>query len=177
MKRYLMIGLLVVMSKWTVAQNSINLPMVDGKVSLSEVVEVDLTQKQLYNNLKAWFVYYFKSAKNVIQLDDPEAAKVIGKALLEPNVSYLGQIRGSSMPISIQVDCKDNKYRYIVDVIDYNHVNNSLSIPDLIKVVNGEKKTLTTNKGYANRQLESISKELNDLIISLKKAMLHNDDF
>lgn len=56
------------------------LPMKDGKVVYTGIIQVDSTDKsKLYNKVKKWFVEQYKSAKDVIQLDDKENGEVIGK--------------------------------------------------------------------------------------------------
>lgn len=49
------------------------LPLEKRKVSYSEVVQVEgATQSELYKRAKVWFVNAFRSANDVIQLDDKE---------------------------------------------------------------------------------------------------------
>lgn len=51
--------------------NNVSLPLQDGKITYSEIVNVDsATKNQLYSRAKEWISKSFKSSKNVIQLDE-----------------------------------------------------------------------------------------------------------
>lgn len=55
-----------------------------GEITYSEIIKVDSVKSQeLYIRAKVWFVHSFVSAKNVIQLDDKESGKIIGKGLFD----------------------------------------------------------------------------------------------
>ncbi|OOQ57153.1 DUF4468 domain-containing protein [Mucilaginibacter pedocola] len=83
------------------------------KVTYKEVVLADgLTKDQLFSNAKLWAVKTFKSAKDVIQLEDKASGKVV--------VQGVSQINTESRPYdhmlgySIDITVKDNKYRFII---------------------------------------------------------------
>ena len=61
-----------------------SIPKVEGKYEYTEVVQLDTTYKKdvLYKNSKLFFADAFKSAKDVLQYDDREEGKVIGKGNL-----------------------------------------------------------------------------------------------
>lgn len=53
------------------SDNNVSLPLQDGKITYSEIVNVDsATKNQLYSRAKEWISKSFKSSKNVIQLDE-----------------------------------------------------------------------------------------------------------
>ena len=60
------------------------IPKVNGKYEYSSIITLDSTYKKddLYRNAKLYFVDNYKSAKDVIQYDDKDQGKVIGKGLL-----------------------------------------------------------------------------------------------
>ena len=159
------------------AQTIPDIPIKDGIVSYTDVVETELSKNELYANLKTWVALYFVSAKAVTELDDADLGKLILKAKLTPSFSYIGQKRSSDIDITLQVDCKDNKYRYIATVVGYYHRQTPQSIPELIEIAHGRKRTATNNKGYAVRQLNGIDESISDMIASLKKNMEVSDDF
>lgn len=69
------------------SQNTPNLP-IDNETKLitySEVIILDSTvnKSELYSRAREWFAKAFKSSKNVIQMDDKENGKIIGKALMQ----------------------------------------------------------------------------------------------
>lgn len=74
--------------------------------SVSEVVSVDstTTKETLYSNALSFFATTFKSAQNVIQMQDPESGKVIGKGLLS-----------NGRKVTITIACKEGKYKYDIE--------------------------------------------------------------
>ena len=76
------------------------LPLVNGEVVYTEVIKVDsLNAKELYNRAKKWIVLNYKSANDVIQLDDKEDGILIGKgnSLCLSSCSTLTCIDGVSL--------------------------------------------------------------------------------
>jgi len=90
------------------------LPLKNGKVTYSAVVEVDSVSKdELYNRVKRWFVNTYNSGKDVIQLDDKENGEAIGKGFFEETwmvTFYAAQNVKVWQTVKIQL--KENKYRY-----------------------------------------------------------------
>jgi hypothetical protein len=95
-----------------------SLQSVEAKpIEYIEVVSVDgLTKDQLYSAALAWFGETFKSAKNVLDVQDREAGRIVGKPLYqyEPTV-FIGsaRIRGV-VSYSVTLEVKDGRYRYII---------------------------------------------------------------
>lgn len=81
------------------------MPIVDGMVVFSEVVPVEgVTADQLYTRAKMAVAEMFKSAKDVIQLDDKENGVIIvkGSNNYDPDVYS---------HFTLKVYIKDNKYK------------------------------------------------------------------
>ena len=152
------------------------IPIIDGIVEYSEVIESNGTKSELYSNAKTWAANFFRSAKDAISLDDSENGRLIAKYNSYPSFSYLGQKRTAEVRMSIQVDCKDGRYRYIVRVLDYYHNKTPQDIGELMDLADGKKKSLTNNKGYAKKQLTGIIGSVNTLITSLKYGMNSKDN-
>jgi hypothetical protein len=53
------------------------------KFTYSGVIDVDGDKNELYMRARAWFVTMYKDADEVIQLEDKEAGKIIGKGRFE----------------------------------------------------------------------------------------------
>src|ERR1700685_53659 len=70
-----------------------SLPKVDSQYEFTEVVQLDSSYKKddLYRNAKLFFTDVFKSAKDVLQYDDREQGKIVGKGnfQLEDNQDVL----------------------------------------------------------------------------------------
>lgn len=95
-------------------------PTKDGKIHYEEVVEVTASKNNLYSNAKMWFVDTFKSADDVIQMDDKELGVIIGKGFSDIYVDtkILGDISKTKTRAyyTIKVQLKENKYK--VDIYD-----------------------------------------------------------
>ncbi|HTB51755.1 MAG TPA: DUF4468 domain-containing protein [Ferruginibacter sp.] len=95
-----------------------SLPKSDGEYEFSEIVILDSTYNKelLYKNVKLFFTDEFKSAKDVIQYDDREQGKVIGKGNFKTTEieSLLGAhyVQNFYTNFSLEVYCKDGKYKY-----------------------------------------------------------------
>ncbi len=94
-----------------------------GKVTYTEVVQLDssVTKSQIYTTAREWIATTFKSAKNVIQMDDKESGKIIAKG----NLQLVGIVmhsllrNGNSqcmghMNFTLSIQAKDGRYKYIL---------------------------------------------------------------
>jgi hypothetical protein len=112
-----------------------------GKITFTEVVSVDnsTNKQELYSRAREWFVKSFKSSKSVIEFEDKETGKIIGRgtfsAITEESMNdnefiknkglvskelrerkSKGEVGSISFLISIYV--KDGRYKYeITDLI------------------------------------------------------------
>lgn len=93
-------------------------PVESKTMEYVEVVTADgLTKDQLYSAALAWFGETFRSAKNVIEVQDREAGRIIAKPLFqyEPTIFMASaRIRGV-VRYSVTVEVKDGRYRYTID--------------------------------------------------------------
>jgi hypothetical protein len=149
------------------------LPMKDGKVTYTGIIQVDSSDKsKLYNKAKKWFIEQYKSAKDVIQLDDKENGEIIGKGYFE-TVWQMGF--GIAQKVNdwhtVKVSVKDNKFKYeITDFRVKYYVSSSqysrgsdvdVSIEDF-----GKNREKNAKKYYAQ-----VDKEVISIISSLEKFM------
>jgi hypothetical protein len=95
----------------------------NGKILYTEVIQADsIKMNQLYLNSKQFFVDAFKSAKDVIQLDDKEAGIVIGKGFSDIYIKSLGLNVKTQMWYTIKIQSKDGRYKYdIYDIYFKNY--------------------------------------------------------
>jgi len=83
----------------------------------SEVVTVEgKTTDQLYSSAREWFAESFKSAKDVLQMDDPIAGKLIGKGMGSGHHKGLMSVP-FDYEFQIKVFVKDGRYKYSIDNI------------------------------------------------------------
>lgn len=90
-----------------------------------EVVLVDsvagVSAAQLYQRAKLWFIDFYKSAPDVIQLDDSAKKTIVGKGVMEwvPTVFRGSDIRKGYVRYTVEVSCKEGRYR--VRLYNYIH--------------------------------------------------------
>lgn len=99
-----------------------------NKVSFKEVVSLENTPKDaIYLRAREWFANTFKSSQNVIQMDDKDGGKLIGKGFSKSSFKYLGIVLYFKIWYTINITIKDNKYRIeitdikIVDDFNYGY--------------------------------------------------------
>lgn len=83
-----------------------------GKITYSEVIDCELDKDRLYLDARTWITNTFGNYKQVVQLEDKDAGKLIVKGS-----STLKEIIDEQQFIysyTISLDCRDNKYRYIL---------------------------------------------------------------
>lgn len=134
------------------------LPLVDGVVNYSGVIQVDgISKDELYSRAKKWFVITYKSAKDVIQLDDKENGNIIGKGKF--GIVYYAREPYIDHTISISV--KDGRFKYeIMNMVYSDKQGDKFSIEDFPNGWAGKKKLYTT-----------VDTEVNALIASIEKGM------
>ena len=85
----------------------------ENKNGFTEVIEVELTQEEIYGKIKEWITLSYKSANEVIQLDSDD--KIILKGNLK--INYIGSL--SEIPFrldhTIIFSLRNSKYK-----IDFN---------------------------------------------------------
>jgi len=141
MKKLFVVYVLIVLSMSTVfGKKEIPKLPIDSqtnKISYTEVVYVDsLTKKQeLFSRAREWFAKTFNSSTNVIQMEDKESGKIIGKALIQ--VYHKGLVmtyKWGYINYTISVYIKDGRYKY--ELTDFYHSGQSntgmgmISAPD-----------------------------------------------
>lgn len=142
-----------------------------NKITYSGVVNIDSTSKNdLYAKAKEWVALAFKSANDVIQLDDAPNGKLIAKGI---TVIKSGKYPAGNINFTLKIETKDNKYRY--EITDLHHTDGGTGLgnigvcEDMIKT---KSRTfgISNQKGY-NRMLESMNTNVLNLIADLKLAM------
>lgn len=96
------------------------LPTKDGKVIYTDIIQIDSTDKsKLYTKAKKWFIEQYRSAKDVIQLDDRENGEVIGKGFFETlwENSFIS-VQKVNVWHTVKIYLKDNKFKY--EITNFN---------------------------------------------------------
>ena len=85
----------------------------NGNLNFNEVIQIDNTKKdELYIRSKQFFVDTFKSANDVIQMDDKEAGVVIGKGYNDIYIKIMGVNNAVQMWYTIKIQSKEGRYKY-----------------------------------------------------------------
>jgi hypothetical protein len=149
----------------------------DGKLNFNEVIQVDsIKQDQLYLNSKQFFVEVFKSAKDVIQMDDRESGIVIGKGFNDIYSKMLGSSFPVKMWYTIKIQSKDDRYKYEIYDIYFENYPSQYVLPngkvtsqtaeDIFDKTNYFKKN-----GQPNNQSLNFKTQMTDQIIILKSVL------
>tara|TARA_B100000401_G_scaffold396766_1_gene306477 strand:+ start:220 stop:768 length:549 start_codon:yes stop_codon:yes gene_type:complete len=88
-----------------------------GKVSFENIIKVDdVSKSDLYLRANEWFAKTFNSANSVIQMQDKEAGKIIGKG----NITAYGHYKNFESGIwkfTVSFTAKEGRFRYVISDI------------------------------------------------------------
>jgi hypothetical protein len=173
-------------------RSKVALPLKDSIITYEGIVTLDNTysSKLLYKATKKWFVTSFKSAKAVIQSDDPTNGLVLAKGIvIIPVSAYVIGAVAPECEFTIQIDIKDGRYRYrFFNIQASGEFLNSSVKADMSntysKYLHNEYKPhglLGINKMYAkfNESFAALDLQLSNLVNFLKLTMADSkkDDF
>lgn len=156
-----------------------------GFISYADTVRVDsASAKKLYSRAKAYFVENYKSAKDVIQLDD--TSKIISKAYTDVYFDYklpFAAPVASKLFYTLKIQFKENKYRYELTnlyVQNYTTPQNfkviQTPLEDIFIKTVASKLSDKQQKVRQGMMIETQSK-IQSTINQLKKAMLKTDEW
>jgi hypothetical protein len=168
--------------------NAQSLPIDSASKTVTYVDIVNVpgaTKDQLYMRAREWFALSFKSANNVIQMDDKENGKLIGKG--QKSDTYMIKSFMTVTPIdqrfyfTISITVKDSRYRVIINDITYS--SGSVAAYPIEGMAQAVLQPKNSNKMMLGIQQDIISKTNNlaaDMNASIKAAMISaakKDDF
>lgn len=96
-----------------------------NKITYTDIVELSFTidRDQLYSRGVEWFATTYNSAQNVLQMQDKDNGKLIGRALFDVYHKGLGMTFESGyINYTISLFFKDNRYKY--EITDFVHTSN-----------------------------------------------------
>jgi hypothetical protein len=121
MKKTILLTCLIINSIATFAQDENVFPEKDGKVYYSEIITVDtgISKNDLFVAARKWFANAYKSANDVIQMQDKESGEIVGKGI----VTWLYRIPlNPSVTVNVyhtvSIIVKDGRYKY--EITDLN---------------------------------------------------------
>jgi hypothetical protein len=154
-------------------------------ITYSEVVETPgVSKADLYVRAGTWFSRTFKSSKSVLELQDKEAGKLIGKGVIPViiKVPIMGATDAGTVSATITVLCKDGKYKYVIDNLNHERPYGA----NTQQWVNGgaleQEKPKVGMMGRPSKKewndiKAAFDKEAKAMVADLKKAMAKSDDF
>jgi hypothetical protein len=180
-KRLFIISALTVFSILTAysQKETPNLPIdsLTNKITYTEVVSVDSSAKkqELFSRAREWFAKAYKSSTNVIQMEDKESGKIIGKALMQVYHKAMGREYPSGyINYTISIYLKDGRYKY--EITDFYHTGQPGGVPaygaceDMIKTT--LKAMGVSYQKTFNYYLFQMDNNIKNLIVDLKAAMI-----
>jgi len=153
------------------------------KINYSEVVFLDssITKQELFSRAREWFAKAYKSSLNVVQMEDKESGKIIGKALMQVYHKALGANYPSGyINYTISIYLKDGRYKY--EITNFYHsgeyTGSGNKIPDYgacEEMINTTKKTMGISyQKTFNYYLFQMDRDIKVLISDLKSSMIKN---
>ena len=169
----------------------------DGEYEFSEIVEVNLSKATLFANATSWAMKFYKDEgyKNVVQLESESDGRLIikdyGLVIDEYELKTKTNYRKEKIYYTLTIDCKDNKYRYIISdiriripaqsligsYIEYNvkHEGHLKTIEDLNRNKENIEEQIPNVKG---KKLSKLQKELDEINNKIKaETDIYNDEF
>jgi hypothetical protein len=156
-------------------------------ITYTEVVNVDtsLGKLELYSRAREWFAKAYNSSQNVIQMDDKESGKIVGKALTQVYHKALGSNYPSGhINYTISIYLKDGRYKY--EITNFYHTGQLVSGGNRIEDYGACEEMIDTKKKtwgmsyqktftYYLLQLDNKTKSLiEDLKISMASKVLNS---
>lgn len=143
-----------------------------------ESVDTTIGKLELYSRAREWFAKAYKSSQNVIQMDDKESGKIVGKALMQVYHKALGSNYPSGyINYTISIYFKDGRYKY--EISNFYHTGQLVSGGNRIEdfgpceeMINTKKKTwgVSYQKTF-NYYLSQLDTNIKLLILDLKESM------
>lgn len=144
------------------------------KIEIKIVDSIPLSKQELYTRARAFIAYSFNNSKNVIQMDDKEAGKIICKGSMKlSSKGTFGFTYQNNVDFTLTIDVKNNKYRAIIS--DLYHTG--LGVPPEYPggAIENEKPacgTLFIPKKDWEKMKKAMKKEATTYLDRLKEAML-----
>ncbi len=135
------------------------------------------SQPEIRSAIKVWIADYFKSAKDVIQLDEPARIMVKGVSIENDVITVMGNSIPANYTMNFTLDfqIKDDKFRYQTKNITLNTSGYTTTIEDM-KKSNEENKIAAKNMKGAAKKGYIAGIQMADTMINRFTNTLHNLD-
>ena len=173
MKRLLLSISIVLTSVLAYGQAEFPISQETGKIEYSKVISVPETGKgELFERAKLWLAAKIVSAKAAQEYSNPETGRIFSKTSVRiyDEVSGMHRELGRT-DFTIEINCKDNRYRVILTDFEHSFDNGSPSPVDLRK-----EKSRPIMKGWWLAIKRETKSEILGVIESLEKGMVTEAD-
>lgn len=153
------------------------LPIIDGKIVYTEVVNIDSTKtkNELYSKAREWFAKTYNSSIKVIQMDDKEDCKIIGKALFQVyHKAMKKDYPSGNINYTISIFAKDGRYKYEITGLYHTGSGNTPGYGACEGMINTKMKTMGISyQKTFNYYLWQMDDYVKDIIVNLKASMIN----
>jgi hypothetical protein len=159
----------------------LNIPTKDQKIIYEGIVDIPNKSKaDLYTNAQKWFIDKFTNSNYIIQHEDEDKGQLISNGTITTAIKGRMGIPWNFLnKMTIQIDCKDNKYRYRIYNIITNLPGGGIDDTPLetpyYSLVSGK---WVINEKFTKSLIQNTNTDIRALIETLIKAMnAKKDDF
>lgn len=171
----------------------------DGEYEFSEVVESNLSKGTLFANATSWAMKFYEEEgyKNVVQLESELDGRLVIKdydvVIDGYEVKNKTNFRTEKIYYTLAIDCKDNKYRYVINEIKIKSPSSRFSLigsdiewdvnrEEHLKTIlnlNQDKEMLETQmQNVKGRKLSKAQKQLDEINERIKaETEMYNEEF
>ena len=173
----------------------------DGEYEFSEVVESNLSKETLFANATSWAIKFYEDSgyKNVVQLESESDGRLVIKdydaVIFKCKVKNETELRTEKIYYTLAIDCKDNKYRYVINEIKIKSqssssrfsligidiewdVNHEARLETINKLKHDKKVLETQMQHVKGRKLSKTQKQLDEINEQIKmETEVYNEEF
>ena len=104
----------------------------EAKLEFERIVEIkEVDKDEIYNRAKLWFVKNYRSSNDVIQLDDKESGRLIGKGIYNYIITDILPLQ-FSLHHQISVFVKDGKAKIVLNNFHVEFEGTDLTMEELV---------------------------------------------
>lgn len=146
-----------------------------GNIKFERIFNFDsLSKDQLYSRAKTWFVENYKSANDVLQMDDKESGRLIAKGIHVYVVTDLVDFQ-FDLWHQLKVYVKDNKAKIVLEGLKVEYSGVTMTMKELVSDEVLYKKNGKPKKGPKQHK-ENLLKFWIKTSANIKKALKEDDD-
>lgn len=190
----LIVLVFVLITKITFAQQQdtvgLNVPFKNGEVAYQKVFYApNISDALLFSNAQLWFVKHYRNL-NAIQIQDDAVGRVLGSGMELLTFKGILGIDGTfDVDMTIQIDCKNGRYRarvfnIVIETEDANKVKIFTNAEQLMNNLLGIRMPVTAannsnpfNKNQSKRALQSLNNLVDNVMGSINETMNDRDNF